>query len=166
MGAGREYEVEAVKTAAAAAGAETEGSPLPAGREWNEGEVKKLPPLVLAYIGDAVYELRVREFLLARGAVKMAGLHAQAVALVCAQRQSQLYAQLEPVLTLEEQEVFRHGRNARSGRQPPHVPVSTYRRATGLEALIGYLHLLGREERLELIFERLLGEQRGVGSGE
>lgn len=115
-------------------------------------EYKYLNPLLLAYIGDAVYELRVREHLLRLGAVKMNGLHRQAVSLVNAGRQSRLYSQLEPLLTEEEQEVFRRGRNAHSGHQPPGVSAAGYRRATGVETLIGWLHLCGRQDRLEQIF--------------
>ena len=122
-------------------------------------QYKYVNPLLLAYVGDAVYELRVRKHLLDQGAVKMTGLHEQAVGLVNAQRQSLLYAQLEAELTQEEQEVFRRGRNARSGHQPPRVSVAAYRRATGVEALIGWLHLTGREERLDRIFEILFQAQ-------
>lgn len=121
-------------------------------------EYKYLNPLLLAYIGDAVYELKVREHLLTQSPVKMNGLHNQAVALVNAGRQSQLYGQLEPLLSEEEKDVFRRGRNAHSGHQPPGVSAAGYRRATGVEALIGWLHLTGRKDRLELIFRILFTE--------
>ena len=124
-------------------------------------EYKYLNPLLLAYVGDAVYELRVREHLLAEGAAKMNGLHQQAVALVNAGRQSRLYGELEPLLTEDEQDVFRRGRNAHSGHQPPGISAAGYRRATGVEALIGWLHLCGREDRLDQIFAVLFSEEEG-----
>lgn len=123
------------------------------------------PPLALAYLGDAVYELRVREHLLRQGigADKMAGLHSRAVEFVNAERQSRLFSEIESLLSEEEATVFRHGRNARGGHQPPHVTVGAYRRATGVEALIGYLYLAGNEQRLNQIFAILFaeGEQNG-----
>ena len=118
----------------------------------------RLSPLLLAYIGDAVYELKVREHLLDSGEAHMDKLHTAAVAYVRAERQSQLVAELEGWLTQEEQDVFRHGRNAKSGHQPPHASVGAYRRATGLESLIGWLHLNGREDRLSHIFSVLFDD--------
>lgn len=123
-------------------------------------ELRRMPPLMLAYIGDAVYELRVREHLLKSGLVKMADLHAQAVSYVKAERQSQLYGEIEALLSEQEREVFRHARNAKSGHQPPRTAVAAYRRATGIEALIGYLHLSGEQERLAAIFEVLFKEEQ------
>jgi len=122
----------------------------------DKNEAKKVSPLLLAYIGDAVYELAVREHLLATsGLAKVDDLHKAAVSLVRAERQSRLYGQIEDLLTPEEQDVFRHGRNAKSGHQPPHTTVGAYRRATGVESLIGYLHLTGEEQRLQQIFSVL-----------
>ncbi|MBQ6842154.1 MAG: ribonuclease III [Firmicutes bacterium] len=111
-----------------------------------------LPALTLAYIGDAVYELRVRRHLLDGGCRKVQDMHKQSVALVRAETQSRLLAALEPQLTEAEADVARRGRNAKGSHQPPHVPVAVYRRATGLEALIGYLWLLGEESRLDELF--------------
>ena len=118
-------------------------------------EAKNIPPLMLAYIGDAVYELAVREHLLHSGMVKMDRLHSAAVAYVNASRQSQLWGEIEAFLSPEQREVFRRGRNAKSGHQPPHSTVGEYRRATGLEALIGYLHLTGDQAQLERNFATL-----------
>lgn len=133
--------------------------------ELTPQECKYLNPLLLAYIGDAVYELKVREHLLTRGSVKMNGLHQQAVSLVNAGRQSRLYGELEPLLSEEEKDVFRRGRNAHSGHQPPGVSAAGYRRATGVEALIGWLHLTGRKDRLEEIF-RILFETEDHKEGQ
>ena len=121
-------------------------------------EIRRINPLLLAYIGDAVYELRVRQHLLAQGAVKMAALHARTVSYVNAERQSSLYSEIEPLLNETEHELLRHARNAKSGHQPPNLPVAAYRRATGVEALVGYLYLCGDNPRLDMIFAKLFAE--------
>lgn len=109
-------------------------------------------PLALAYIGDAVYELAVREHLLTQGQLKVGELHKRAVDYVRAERQSALVGEIEDLLSQEEHEVLRRGRNAKSGHQPPHTSVGAYRRATGLETLIGWLYLQKHQERLQQIF--------------
>lgn len=121
-------------------------------------EVQMLPSLALAYIGDAVFELYVRRYLLACGMTNANRLHKSAVTMVCAESQSHLAHDIEPLLTEEEADVLRRGRNAKSGHQPPNVKVTDYRLATGLESLIGYLYLLGRQDRLQVIFEHLFKE--------
>jgi ribonuclease-3 family protein len=118
-------------------------------------EAANLPALTLAYLGDAVYELRVRRYLLDGGCRKVQEMHKQSVALVRAETQSRLLAALEENLTEAEADVARRGRNAKGSHQPPHVPVAVYRRATGLEALIGYLWLLEQHQRLDELFEVL-----------
>ncbi|MCL1905492.1 MAG: ribonuclease III [Clostridiales bacterium] len=127
-----------------------------------EKEKKKLsaslPSLTLAYIGDAVYELAVREHLLKSGACKVRELHDKAVAYVRAERQAALAGEIEPLLNEEERAVLRRGRNAKGGHQPPNASVGAYRRATGLEALIGHLYLRKEQERLEKIFAILFKE--------
>ena len=115
----------------------------------------KLCPLALAYIGDAVYELAVREYLLSISGVYNKKLHQQTVELVRASRQSLLYEQIADILTEEEKDILRRGRNAKSGHQPPKVSVGDYRRATGVEALVGSLYLQGKKDRLEQIFSYL-----------
>ena len=123
-------------------------------------DIKYINPLTLAYLGDAVYELRVREHLLEQGELRMPALHNQAVSLVNAERQSLLFAQIEDMLSEDELAVFRRGRNAKGGRQPIHSSVTSYRRATGVEALIGYLYLSGQKERLDDIFAVLFAEDK------
>ena len=121
-------------------------------------ELDNIPMLALAYIGDAVYELRVRELLVAKGVTKVGELHAKSVDFVSAAAQSVLLHEIEDILTEEEKQIFRRGRNAKSGHQPPNTTVGAYRRATGLEALIGYLYLAQKVDRLEIIFERLFAQ--------
>lgn len=105
----------------------------------------------------------MREHLLRCGLVKMDRLHSAAVAYVNASRQSRLLAEIEPLLRPEELEIFRRGRNAKSGHQPPHSTVGEYRRATGVEALIGYLHLIGDQEQLQRIFDTLFLAEDAAG---
>ena len=127
-------------------------------KNMSKTQPEQLPSLALAYIGDAVYELAVREHVLKSGAYKVGELHKKAVAYVRAQRQSELAAEIEKLLSATELEVFRKGRNAKSGHQPPNTSVGAYRRATGVESLIGYLYLKKEQERLDKIFAVLFGD--------
>ena len=117
-------------------------------------DLAKVTPLSLAYIGDAVYELAVREYLLHTGHVYNQ-LHKAAVEYVRAERQSALYDSISELLDEEEKTILRKGRNAKGGRQPNNVAVGAYRRATGVEALIGWLYLKGDEDKLMMIFDHL-----------
>ena len=121
-------------------------------KQYTQAELRQMPSLALAYIGDCVYEMAVRRHLVDNGLLKTGALHNQAVSYVNAERQSRLYNEIEPLLSEQERDIFRHGRNAKSGHQPAHTGATTYRRATGMEALIGWLHLSGEEQRLEEIF--------------
>ena len=111
-------------------------------------EAAALPPAVLAYLGDAVYELLIREALLARGPASPHVLHRQATALVCAPAQARMARALAGEFTAEEAAVFRRGRNAHCGVAPAAATAVEYRLATGLESLMGFLYLAGRRERL------------------
>ncbi len=114
---------------------------------------KQLSPLVLAYIGDSIYDLVIRTYLLsARGNMPVNKLNRMACSLVRAQAQSEMALRLEPVLTQEEEAVYRRGRNAKSYTSAKNATISEYRHATGFEALMGYLYLLGDFKRvLELV---------------
>lgn len=107
---------------------------------------RELSPLVLAYVGDAVYELFIRTKLVAYPA-KVQKLHRMAVRYVQASSQAKVIHAWEPDLTEEEKDVVRRGRNAKNG-VPRHGDVIEYRYSTGLEALVGYLYLTGQNERL------------------
>jgi ribonuclease-3 family protein len=122
-------------------------------------QAKEYNPLALAYVGDAVYELRVRQHLLEDEPGTVACLHSKAVSYVQAKRQSEIYAQVAPLLNAEEHAILRRGRNAKGGRQPDNVPAAAYRRATGVEALIGYWHLSGAEDKLDRFFALLFAGQ-------
>ena len=113
-------------------------------------------PLVLAYLGDAVYELIIRTKVVNRGNIQVSKLHKRSAALVKAETQSKLAGALEPYLTEEEAAVYRRGRNAKSATMAKHATMIDYRRATGLEALAGWLFLSERFDRLaELIAQGL-----------
>lgn len=109
-------------------------------------------PLVLAYQGDVVYELMVRRRLIETTRLGVSALHRETVKRVCAHYQSLAMEILEPMLTQEELEIYKRGRNA-SSHVPRHADVLEYRRSTGFEALFGYLSLSGQEQRLEELFE-------------
>lgn len=120
--------------------------------ECEPADIKQYSPLTLAYIGDAVYDLIVRSVVVERANRSANDLHKQAIRYVNAGAQSALIKALEPDLTEEEQAVFHRGRNARSYTKAKNASTGDYRRATGFEALIGYLYLCGRNERiLELL---------------
>lgn len=126
--------------------AETEQELLPA---------NAYSPLVLAYLGDAVYELYVRS-LICRKNAPVHTLHKEATALVKAKAQSDMMEQLEPLLNEEEMAVYKRGRNAKSATVPKHADVVDYRRATGFEALLGYLYVSRQFERMETLIRRVL----------
>ena len=105
-------------------------------------------PLVLAYIGDAVYELIVRTRVINHGSVQVNKMHKKSSALVNAGTQAELIRLLLEELTEEEMAVYKRGRNAKSVTTAKHATVVDYRTATGFEALCGYLYLSGRLERL------------------
>lgn len=115
-------------------------------------DVRSYSPLVLAYIGDAVYEIVIRSLLVGRGNAQANRLHKEASTLVNAGAQSASLERIKEELTEEEMQVFKRGRNANSATMAKHASMSDYRRATGFEALMGYLYLTGRTERiLELV---------------
>jgi ribonuclease-3 family protein len=108
--------------------------------------------VTLAYIGDAVIELSVREMLITSGVTNTGRLSAAAQKFVCAPTQSQVIEKLLPLLTPEEETAYKLGRNHRVSGKPKHASVSEYSRATGMEAVFGYLHLTTQNERIrELI---------------
>ena len=107
-----------------------------------------LPALTLAYLGDTVYDLYVRTALAETLRLPMRALHLEAAKHVCAAGQAAAYRRIADVLTESEQAAFRRGRNAHSATVPKHADVRDYRVATGLEALLGHLYLLGEDERI------------------
>lgn len=105
-------------------------------------------PLVLAYIGDAVYELMIRTKIVNSGNMQVNKLHKKSTGLVKAETQANLIKALEPYLTGEELAVYKRGRNAKSMTMAKHATMTDYRMATGFEAMIGWLFLAEQFERL------------------
>ncbi|NPV26971.1 MAG: ribonuclease III [Firmicutes bacterium] len=121
----------------------------------NNPPPEQLPPLVLAYIGDAVYELYIRSRLIEAGLTRVKNIHQRAVELVQASFQAQFLQEIESQLTEEEQMMMRRGRNAKSGHVPKSAEMIEYRYSTGLETLIGYLYLKGEHKRLCELMSRV-----------
>lgn len=120
---------------------------------------KLLSALNLAFVGDGVYELLVRQHLAARGSMPMGRLHRMAVQLVCAEAQSRAVEVLLPLLTPEEEAVYKRGRNSSSAGVPRHSDPAHYRRATGVESLFGWLYLAGQTERVNELFARIVAAE-------
>lgn len=117
-----------------------------------ETDVRTYSPLTLAFIGDSIYDLIIRTFVVVSGNAPVNKLHKRAAALVQATSQAKLYHLIKDRLTEEETAVFKRGRNAKSFTSAKNAGVVEYRTATGLEALFGYLYLTDQMDRLlELI---------------
>lgn len=114
---------------------------------------KEYSALTLAYIGDTVYDLYVRQKLIENGDRHMHDIHKDATKIVCAAAQAKSVHNIEELLTEEEKGILKWGRNAKSGTVPKHADVVDYRWATGFEALLGYLYLKGQLQRLEEILD-------------
>lgn len=130
-------------------------------------DVKQLNALALAYMGDAVLEQKIREYLLRSGRVKPNTLHREATHYVSAKAQSTIVHRMmdENFLTEQELAVFRRGRNAKSGSVPKNTDVQTYRNSSGFEAVLGSLYLLGELERVYAIIAyaiQIIEELKGV----
>ena len=123
---------------------------------------ERLPgSLELAYLGDTLYDLFVRERLVRAGG-RVKDLNRQAVALVCAASQSRALARLAPILTEAEADVARRARNAHQS-PPRNVSPAEYHRATAIEALMGYLYLTGQTERLAFLMDQALRQTEEEG---
>ena len=110
---------------------------------------RQIPALNLAYVGDTVYDLYVRAYLIHTHPETVHNLHLLSAKMVCAQGQARAFFALEGELTAEELAIYRRGRNVHSGTVPKNANVADYRVATGLETLLGHLWVLGREERID-----------------
>jgi len=124
--------------------------------EADPGLLAGLSSLALAHMGDGVYELMVRSYLCLHGRSTNKGLHKAAVGYVSAPAQSAAVEVILPLLTTEEEEVFRRGRNASPHTIPAHAKREDYARATALEALFGWLWLRGETGRLNALFEKIM----------
>lgn len=119
-------------------------------------EGNALNGLSLAFIGDAVYEIMVREHLLRNGSLQIGKLHKMAVEMVRASFQASVFDFLEPLLTEEENSILHRGRNASATHIPKNANAIEYRKATGVESLFGWLYLEQKNERIRELFEMIL----------
>lgn len=118
-------------------------------------DIRTYSPLTLAFIGDGVYSLLVRERLVCAGNCPNKRLHALSVEQVRCEAQAAAAEKLEPLLTEEELDQLRRGRNAHPGHVPKNADPAVYHRATGLETLFGYLYLKGEIERIRTLFDAI-----------
>ena len=116
--------------------------------ECKEVDVRAYSPLTLAYIGDAVYELVIRTVVVERANRAANELHKRAVKFVQAGTQAAMITALQEILTEDELAVFKRGRNAKSNTSAKNASITDYRKATGFEALIGFLYLTNQTDRL------------------
>ena len=123
--------------------------------EKNEAEVNMMSPLTWAYVGDCVYELFIRTELINKTNLKPHKLHIESIKYVKAQAQAEFLQKIYDDLTEEEKDIVRRGRNAENHHLPKNCNVQDYMYATAFEALIGYLYLTKKEDRLEEIFRQV-----------
>jgi len=121
----------------------------------NETTLNEYSPLILAYIGDAVFELLVRTHVVSSGQRRIKDIHLNTVEIVKADHQAGIVRQIFDELSEEEQDIVRRGRNTRSN-PPKNSDMQAYRLSTGFEALLGYLYLKGDEERLLCLVNKAL----------
>lgn len=118
-------------------------------------ELITMSPLVLAYIGDTIYESYIREYLIRKNINKKVNdLHKSAIRYVKAKAQASIMHEIEEELSEEELRIYKRGRNQKSHTSPKNADMIDYKCATGFEALVGYLHLGGEKERLNYIIEK------------
>lgn len=111
-------------------------------------DIKTYSPLALAYIGDGIFELVIRSIVVGKGNTKASQLHQHTSHIVKAASQAKMIEALEADLTEEEADVYRRGRNAKSPTMAKNASMADYRKATGFEALMGYLYLKDDMERI------------------
>ena len=124
-------------------------------REKDETEVNLMSPLVWAYVGDSVYEVFVRNELVNKTKLKPHKLHIASIKYVKAEKQAEILRNIYDNLTDEERDIVRRGRNAENHHLPKNASVQDYAYSTAFEALIGYLYLSKKDERLKEIFSKI-----------
>lgn len=132
--------------------------------KFTNADARQINPLVLAYIGDAIYEVFIRTYLVDKNReMSVHKLHKVCIQFVKAHAQSEFVKKLEDRLTEEEIYFFKRGRNSKSATTPKNADVQEYRFATGFEALIGFLYITEQIERLEYLLNTIIEihENRG-----
>jgi ribonuclease-3 family protein len=124
---------------------------------FTKQDARNLNPLVLAFVGDGIYEIFVRAFIVNKNReMNVHKLHVKAISFVKAHAQSELMKVIVDELTEEEMNIFKRGRNAKSATVPKNANVGEYRMATGFEALFGYLYLTEQKDRINYFFQRIV----------
>ncbi len=120
-------------------------------------KVSELSGSTLAYLGDAVWSLLVREFLIEKGYNRPKDLQVQSVRFVSAKAQAKIYFHLmeDDFFTQQEQEIFKRGRNFKGDSVPKNTDVATYRTSTGFEAIVGYWSIEKKQDRLEAAWDKV-----------
>lgn len=124
--------------------------------DCKETDIRTYSPLTLAYIGDAIYDLVIRTVVVERANQSANNLHKKTVRYVNARVQAKMIEALESELTEDEVAVYHRGRNAKSYTSAKNASIIEYRKATGLEALCGYLYLTGQQERLLCLIHKAI----------
>jgi ribonuclease-3 family protein len=120
--------------------------------------MNQLSGTTLAYIGDAVYEVMIREMLIKNGFQKVDNLHKEAIKYTSAVNQAIAFHVIESMLSEEELAIYKRGRNASTDRKAKNASIIEYKKATGFEALIGYLYLEQKTDRLEELLQSIIKE--------
>ncbi len=121
--------------------------------DLKENDIKSYSPLILAYIGDAVYEIVIRTMVVAEGNTQVNKMHKKSSNLVKAETQANIIKAIMENLSEEELSYYKRGRNAKSYTSAKNASIADYRMATGFEALIGYLYLTNQTERMAQIIK-------------
>lgn len=120
----------------------------------NKSDISQMSPLVWAYMGDAVYEKYIREYVIRQGLCKNGLLHKKSIKYVSAKGQAHILKEIEDFLSDEEKDIVRRGRNSNPHSTAKNADIVEYKYATGFEALIGWLYLNEKHERLEEILKK------------
>ncbi len=122
--------------------------------ELNEIDIRTYSPLTLAYIGDAIYDLLVRSFVVCKGNTSNNKLHKKTTRYVSAKAQAEIIKAIKEDLTEEEVGIYKRGKNAKPSSTAKNASLTEYLKATGFEALLGYLYLTGQKDRLTYIVKK------------
>lgn len=122
--------------------------------ELNEIDIRTYSPLTLAYIGDAIYDLLVRSFVVCKGNTSNNKLHKKTTRYVSANAQAEIIKAIKEDLTEEEVGIYKRGKNAKPSSTAKNASLTEYLKATGFEALLGYLYLTGQKDRLTYIVKK------------
>lgn len=122
----------------------------------SKSDISQMSPLVWAYMGDAVYEKYIREYVIKQGLCKNGLLHKKSIKYVSAKAQAKIVRELEEFLTDAEKDIVRRGRNSNPHSTAKNADIIEYKYATGFEALIGWLYLTNQDERLDEILHKCI----------